>query len=162
MLCGLGFDTLNRDLRDIEATGCEVVDSVGVLKLAQAAISAEAGKAAKLRMSWSHPKSWKQLRRIVLRVEDAGKVVVRPRAERIEHAGAVDGLRASRLTRRGKTVTAHLRLRFAERVAGETLNVDVEATDLKGRRQLQRDAGTIRVGRFSLRGRLRPRSAAVR
>jgi len=146
MRCETGIDTLNRDLKDVEATDCETVNSVGILKLAPAAISAETGKAAKLRLSWSHPKSWKQLRKVELRVEDVGKVVIRPAAERLEDRGAVDVLRASRLTHKGKTVSAHLAIRLAKRLAGETLSLDVQATDVKGRRQLQRDAGTIQVG----------------
>ena len=35
-------------------------------------------------MTWTHPVSWKQLRHVTVRIKDAGKVVVRPRAERIE------------------------------------------------------------------------------
>jgi hypothetical protein len=139
-------DVLNRDLRDVNASGCEIVNSVGILKLAPAAIAAEAGKPAKLRMSWSHPKSWKQLRKVELRIEDAGKVVIRPAAERIEDDGAVKVVqRATRLTHKGKKVSAQLALRLDKRLAGETLSVDVTATDVNGRRQLQRDARTIRV-----------------
>jgi Ca2+-binding RTX toxin-like protein len=143
---GGSSDVLNRDLRDVNASGCEIVNSVGVLKLAPSAISAEAGKAAKLRLSWSHPKSWKQLRSVELRIEDAGKVVIRPAAERIEDSGDVKVLRRSRLTHKGKKVSAQLAIRLDKRLAGETLSIDVEATDVKGRRQLQRDAGTIAVG----------------
>ena len=48
MDCGTGTsdpaDVLNRDLKDINATGCEIVKSVGILKLAPAAITAEAGR----------------------------------------------------------------------------------------------------------------------
>jgi Ca2+-binding RTX toxin-like protein len=146
MSCESGTDdVLNRDLKDVEATGCETVNSVGILKLAPTAMSVEAGTAAKLRMSWSHPKSWKQLRKVELRIEDAGKVVVRPAAKRLEDSGAVQVLRTSRLTTKGKTVTAHLALKLGERLAGETLSVDVQATDVNGKRQLQRDAGTITV-----------------
>ena len=143
--CEGDFDTLNRDLRDVDATGCEVVNSVGVLKLAPAAISAEAGKVAKVRMTWSHPRSWKQLRKVELRIEDAGKIVVRPAGERITDKGDVDVLRSSRLVRKGKKVTANLALRLDRRLAGETLDLEVEATDVNGRRQLQRGAGTIAV-----------------
>jgi Ca2+-binding RTX toxin-like protein len=147
MSCDSGIaDVLNRDLKDVEATGCETVNSLGILKLAPTAITAEAGKPAELQMSWTHPKSWKQLRKVELRIEDAGKVVVRPRAERIEDDGAVKVLRRSSLTRKGKTVTAQLAIRLDKRLAGETLSVDVAATDIKGKRQVQRDAGTIAVG----------------
>ena len=138
-------DLLIADLNDRNASNCETVRNVGVLKLAPTAITAKAGKAAKLRMTWSHPTSWKQLRKVELRIEDAGKVVVRPRAERIEDNGSVKVMRASRLSSKGKKVTAHLALKLDKSLAGETLSVDVEATDVKGRRQLQQDAGTIRV-----------------
>ena len=138
-------DELIADLNDRNATGCETVTQVGILKLAPTAITAEAGKVAKLRMSWSHPKSWKQLRKVELRIEDAGKVVVRPRAERIDDNGSVKVMRASRLVSKGKKVTAHLALKLDKSLAGETLSVDVEATDVNGKRQLQQDAGTIRV-----------------
>ena len=138
-------DLLIADLNDRNASNCETVRQVGVLKLAPTAIRAKAGKAAKLRMTWSHPVSWKQLRKIELRIEGAGKVIVRPRAERLDDSGAVKVLRTSRLTTKGKKVTAHLALKLSKRFAGETLSVDVQATDVTGRRQLQRDAGTIRV-----------------
>jgi hypothetical protein len=142
-------DVLIADLNDRNASGCETVTQVGVLKLAPTAITAEAGKAAKLRMSWSHPKSWKQLRKVELRIKRdgkaVGKVAVRPAADRLEDQGAVKVLRASRLTSKGKKVTAQLALKLDKSLAGETLSVDVEATDIKGKRQLQRDAGTIEV-----------------
>jgi hypothetical protein len=53
----------------------------------------------------------------------------------------------SRLTHKGKTVTARLAVRLDESLAGQTLQVDVEATDARGARQLERDAGTVRVAR---------------
>ena len=53
--------------------------------------------------------------------------------------------RASRITHKGKTVTARLSIRLAKRLAGQTLALEVEATDTRGRRQLERGAGTIRV-----------------
>jgi hypothetical protein len=146
MDCESGIDDiLIADLNDRNASNCETVRNVGVLKLAPAAITAEAGKATRLRMTWSHPKSWKQLRKVELRIENAGKVVVRPAAKKLEDKGDVDVLRASRLTTQGKKVTAHLALKLDKSLAGETLSVDVEATDVKGKRQLQQDAGTIRV-----------------
>ncbi len=36
-------------------------------------------------------------------------------------------------------------LRLDEALAGQTLKVEVEATDRRGRRQLERNAGTIRI-----------------
>jgi RTX calcium-binding nonapeptide repeat (4 copies) len=142
-------DRLIADLNDRNASNCETVEQVGILKLAPTAITAEAGKAAKVRMTWSHPKSWKQLRNVELRIERdgkaVGKVAVRVAAKRLQADGAVKLLRASRLATKGKKVTAHLALKLDKSLAGETLSVDVEATDVKGKRQLQNDAGTIRV-----------------
>jgi len=51
----------------------------------------------------------------------------------------------SRLVRKGTTVNARLALQLDRSLAGQTLDVDVEATDRRGRRQLERDAGRIRV-----------------
>jgi hypothetical protein len=75
-----------------------------------------------------------------------GDITIRPRGERIAADGAVKLVRkASRLTRKGKTVPARLAVRLDESLAGETLKAEVEATDTRGRRQLERNAGTIRV-----------------
>ena len=51
----------------------------------------------------------------------------------------------TRLTRKGKTVAAHLAVRVDESLAGQTLKAEVEATDTRGHRQLERDAATVRV-----------------
>ena len=76
----------HRDLRDDDATGCEMVNLVGELALA--------AKGPKLRVSWTHPVSWKQLRHVTVRIKDgrkvAGKVVIRPRAEKIAASGQVE------------------------------------------------------------------------
>jgi hypothetical protein len=44
-----------------------------------------------------------------------------------------------------KTVTARLAVRLDQSLAGQSLTAEVEATDTRGRRQLERDAETIRV-----------------
>jgi RTX calcium-binding nonapeptide repeat (4 copies) len=143
-------DTLTRDLRDVDATGCENVNSVGVLELAPKALAAEAGERVRLRMRWTHPQSWRKLRSISLRLRarDAvvGGVTIRPRGERIAAAGAVALVRKqTRLSHKGKWVSARLAIRLDDSLAGQTLKAEVEATDTRGRRQLERDAGTIRV-----------------
>ena len=148
--CDSGQDTLNRDLQDVDASGCEVVNSVGTLELAPKALTADAGELAKLRLSWTHPQSWKQLRDITLRlrVRDrvVGSIAIHPRHERITDRGAIRLVRsATRLTRHGKTVTARLAFRLDGALAGQTLKADVEATDARGRRQLERAAATVRV-----------------
>lgn len=45
----------------------------------------------------------------------------------------------------GKTVAAKLALRLDKSLAGRTLKVEVEATDRRGARQLERDAATVRA-----------------
>ena len=42
-------------------------------------------------------------------------------------------------------MTARLALRLDDRLAGRTLTADVQATDVHGRRQLERAAGTLSV-----------------
>jgi Ca2+-binding RTX toxin-like protein len=151
MRCEAGFDdTLNRDLKDVEATECETVNSVGILKLAPAAISAEAGKVAKLRLSWTHPKSWKQLRSVTLRLREGGKVVgqvaIRTSSGKIEDKGGVQLVRKqSKLVRNDKKVSAQLALRISRKLADSTLDADVVATDVKGAKQVSRAAGTVQV-----------------
>jgi hypothetical protein len=150
--CDIGNDVLFRDLLDTDATGCEVVNSVGTLELTPKALTVKAGAAAKLRLSWTHPKSWKQLRTVTLRLRLRDKVVgtlaIRPRAERITAAGAVHLVRrTSRLSHRGAKITARLALRLDPALAGKTLRAEVEATDTQSRRQIERDAGTVRVAR---------------
>jgi hypothetical protein len=148
---GNDVDTLNRDLQDVDATGCETVNSVGTLRLAPKALIAEAGKTTRLRLSWSHPQSWRKLRTVELRlIQDrvpVGEIAIRPRTERITADGAANLVRKhTRLTHKGKTVTARLAVRLDDSMAGEELTTDVEATDTRGRRQLERKAGSIRVG----------------
>jgi hypothetical protein len=149
--CGEGEeDTLNRDLQDVDASDCEVVNSVGTLALTPKALAAEAGENAKLRLSWTHPQSWRKLRKVTLRLrlreQVVGRIAIRPRSERISGRGVVEVVRKhSRLTRKGKTVTARLALRLDRSLAGKTLTAEVEATDTRRRRQLERDAATVRV-----------------
>jgi Ca2+-binding RTX toxin-like protein len=140
--CEGGDDTLTADLRDDDATGCETVNLVGELALA--------AKGAKLRVSWTHPVSWKQLRRVTVRVKDGrkvvGKVVIRPRAEKIAASGLVEIAR-SKLTHTGGKVTARLKLRYDAALAGKRLKADVVAADVNGTKQVERNAATIKVGR---------------
>jgi hypothetical protein len=147
-----GFDTpdvLQRDLRDINAVGCETVVSVGVLKLAPTAIAAEPGKVAKLGLSWTHPKAWKQLRQVKLQLREAGEVVgsvtIRTASGKLEGKGGVKLARGTKLVRKGKTVSATLALRIAPKLADSTLTADVVATDVKGAKQVSRAAASVQV-----------------
>jgi Ca2+-binding RTX toxin-like protein len=136
MRCGAGADTLNRDLQDVDATGCETVNSVGKLALA--------AKGAQVRLSWTHPRSWKQLQTVTLRLKGAGRVVIRPRGEQIAASGKVR-LASAKLTHRGGTVSARLKLRVHPSLAGKRLRADVVAVDVRGIKQVEKGAATIRV-----------------
>ena len=139
--CGAGVDTARVDASDVSSS-CET-RRVGVLKLGRKALDAKAGKAVPVELSWTHPRSWVQLRSVELRVLDAGvtvgKVKITPRAKRINADGAVELVpNASRLVRQGKTVTARLALRVDEALAGRKLGLEIEAVDVTGARQIER------------------------
>ena len=75
-----------------------------------------------------------------------GEITIRPQGDRITADGAVELVRKqTRLAHKGKTVTANLAVKLDGSLAGQTLEVEVEATDTSGHRQLERDAGTVRV-----------------
>jgi hypothetical protein len=148
--CGRAVDTLQADAGLELSTGCETVETVGVLRLATRAIDVEAGKAAPLTLIWRHPVGWRKLRSVTLRLSDhgvpVGEVTVHPRRKRIDADGVVNvARRGTRLTRNGKTVRARLALRIDGSMTGRRLGLEVEATDTRGRRQLEADAGRIRV-----------------
>jgi Ca2+-binding RTX toxin-like protein len=140
--CEGGTDTLTADLRDVDATGCETVQLVGKLALA--------ANGANVRLSWTHPVSWKQLRHVTVRIKDgrtvAGRIVIRPRAEKIAASGQVEIAR-SRLAHKGGKVTARLKLRYDAALAGKRLKADVVAADIHGAQQVERNAATLKVAR---------------
>jgi hypothetical protein len=146
--CSQQTDTLVRDRTERSVVDCEQV-TVGELRLTPRATRSVAGETARLRLSWRHPKAWKQLRTIDLRVTNGdvavGTVTIRARGKKITSTGAVRVQRATKVATNGKTVTARLALRFDGSVAGESLQAEVEATDRRGRRQLERRAATIRI-----------------
>ena len=123
---------------------------VGTLRLAPALVRTRPGAIAHLRLSWTHPQSWRKLRRVELRVlrgaKAVGRVVVQPGDARLRARGAIRLVTPdSRLVRHGKTVTAELALRVDGAPAAKPLRVDVAAVDRRGRRQLERGAATIRL-----------------
>ena len=78
--------------------------------------------------------------------EAVGTITVRPADASMRGAGAAKLLTGrSKLTHRGKTVTARLALRLNRSLAGQDLHVEVQATDRKGHTQLEHQAGVIRV-----------------
>jgi hemolysin type calcium-binding protein len=150
LFCGAGGDTATTDAVEATVSECETRTVVGTLRLAPTRLQATAGETAHLRLSWRHPQSWRKLRAIELRLTQAGaevgEVTIQPRGGRISDRGAVEVMRKpTQLTRKGKTVTARLAVRLDKSLAGQTLNADVEATDRRGRRQLERDAATVHV-----------------
>jgi hypothetical protein len=104
-----------------------------------------------VRLSWTHPRRWRELRRIELRLVHAGDVVARiavdPRRREVrdDRAAARVARDGTRLVRRGRRVSARLALRLDGEVAGARLRVEVAAADVRGRRQVERAAGAIRV-----------------
>jgi hypothetical protein len=102
-------------------------------------------------MSWTHPKAWRDLRAVQMRLYDGGKPVgminVRPRGQRLTADGAISLAAGSRVTHHGKTVIAKRAMRLPRSLAGDSLRVAVQATDRHGHEQLEPDAGTIRVAK---------------
>lgn len=151
LLGGAGFDTASADSRDVFEDFVEdkFVLSVGRLRLAPRVLNAEAGRTARLKMSWKHPKAWRQLRKLEVSLHQGkkavGKINARPASGRLSGTGAVDLMRGSKLSHHGKWVTAKLAMRLPKSLAGQNLRVDVQAADKQGHKQLERDAGVIRV-----------------
>ena len=116
------------------------VSSGGIGELA---LKAKPGKLARMRMSWTHPKAWKALKRVELQVfrgtEKLGRVVVRPSTGKLAAGGDVELVHGS-MGHEGKAVTAKLALRLP---AGQTLSVDVLATDGKGHTQVEPVAAVL-------------------
>ncbi len=149
--CGSEIDTLQADAGlDGLTSGCETVERVGVLGLDATTVRARADETARIRLSWRHPRSWRQLRDVRLRLVDDGSeigtVTVDVRRRLVDADGAVRVVRrASRVTRGGRTAIARLALRLDPSLAGRRLRLAVEATDRRGRRQHETQAGTLRV-----------------
>ena len=147
--CGSGFDTVDRDVKD-DLGDCD--NLIGVLRLAPKALRAKAGETAHLNLTWLHPHSWRQLRRVTLRVyrgeSRVGAIAISPRTRRVRDRGELNVLRRStRISHRGKTVSARLALRLDRSLTGRRLRLEVEAVDARGARQLEPRAGSIQVSR---------------
>ena len=146
------FDYAIHDAGDT-LTGIEqdTVQPIGTLRLAPRTLRARAGKTARLNLSWTHPKAWRELRKVELQLYDdtdkqVGKVTARPRS--LVGHGAIKLMAAdSRVSHHGTTVTARLALRLPRSLAGQKLRLAVQATDRHGHRQLEPDAGAIRVAK---------------
>jgi hypothetical protein len=124
------------------------VNPLGKVRLAPRILRARAGKTTRLRMSWTHPKGWRQLRSVELQLnrnanQQVGAVLARARG--LTASGAIKLMAGSRVSHHGKTVTARLALRLPRSLAGQHLRVAVQATDRHGHKQLEPDAGAIHV-----------------
>jgi hypothetical protein len=147
-----GFDQATMDLGDSRPLNdIEKVNVIGIgrLKLSPRAISARAGRPARVTLAWKHPKASTQLRSLTLVANDAGRgiawIAIKPASGRISGKGALDAARGSTVARHGKWVTADLRLRPSKQLAGKTLRLAVEATDAHGKRQIEPLAGSLAV-----------------
>jgi hypothetical protein len=146
---GPDFDTATVDPGDFTFGVEQLTTVVGRLKLDRTAVQARAGRPAKITLAWKHPRSWKQLRSLQLTANDAGNVVgsvqIDPARGRISSHGALQATPRSTVTHHGKWVTARMWLRPSQRLAGRILRLAVQATDVRGHRQLEPLAGSLTV-----------------
>jgi hypothetical protein len=146
---GPDIDTAVRDGGDILSTvESSTLGSVGRLALSPRVATTDARKRARMTVRWTHPRSWRDLRRVELRLLRGGKRVgtidVRPRDTRL--AAASDAVQiTARVTHTAKTLTARLVMTFPSAPAGASLRVGVEASDVHGHTPSEQDAGRIRV-----------------
>lgn len=143
--CGSGgSDEALTDFREARPSGCEIArppQLVGRLGLT-AATRARANRIAPVTLSWRHPRSWRRLRSIELRVGGLGRIAIRPRGRRISGDRAIRLAPGAALSRRGRTATVRLQLRLASARA-RRLQATITAVDTAGRRQVE--ARQIRV-----------------
>ena len=126
--------------------------SVGRLALSPRTVTTDARKRARMTLRWTHPKTWRDLRRLELRLyrgdKRVGTIDVRPHGKRLAAHGAVQIMAdAARVSHTAKTLTARLAMEFPSSLAGASLRLTVEATDLHGHKQIERDAGRIRIAK---------------
>ena len=152
---GSEFDTGTMDKLEDPGTAGEIESitfgTVGKARMAPQVVAAKAGGSATLDVSWTHPQSWRDLRNVMVRLlrgtKQLAMINVSPRDGSLRADGAVELARGSRVTRHGNTVHAKLALRVDRSLAGQTLRVDVAATDRDGRTQTEPDTGALRVTR---------------
>ena len=144
---GLGLDTATIDPSD-QAFGVEkFLKPVGKLALTSSPLAADGTATAKL--SWTHPKAWKKLRRVTLSAFDGdqriGTVAMTPATGKITASGDLRLTEDATVTHKGKAVTAALRLAVAG-ATDRTLRLQVDATDTQGNRQSVPVAGVLMAG----------------
>jgi RTX calcium-binding nonapeptide repeat (4 copies) len=150
--CGTGTDAVTRDVADFDIAECESQALVGRLAVTPRALRVARGEVARLQLAWAHPRAWRELREITVRLRDAQAVVaeiaIDPKRRRAaaDEAALADLIgRRVRVGRARRIVSASLPLRIDRRLAGRRLEVEVEATDAAGNRQLETGAGFVRV-----------------
>jgi Ca2+-binding RTX toxin-like protein len=147
--CGAGSDRVLRSVNEGSLRDCEADGVLGKLSLSPENARAQAGEPVRMQLSWRHPRAWQKLRTISFRLRlegaEVGELTIRPRARTIASDGAVTLARKAKLVAKGRTVSVKLALNVDSSLAGKTLRAEVEATDNRGRRQVERRAGTVRV-----------------
>ena len=149
---GVGIDVLTRDAADTDVADCESQTLVGRLAVKPGTLRAEAGEVVRLKLAWTHPRAWRELRAMTVRVRDAHAVVAEIAIDPKRRRAGVDekalaDLVGRRVVVKGarRTLRAELPLRIDGELAGRRLDVEVEATDAAGNRQVETGAASIRV-----------------
>jgi hypothetical protein len=151
VLGGFGDDTafMDSDENSINSVEHPFKGPVGSLRMAPRVLRADAGMIARLKVSWKHPQSWRDVRKLKVSLYDGkravGMINARPAAGRLTGTGVVDLVPSSALSHHGNWVDAKLALDVPKSLAGKRLRVDVQAIDKDGHKQLERAAGIVRV-----------------
>ena len=141
---GPGVDSAVRDgadsLFDVESS---TSGSVGRLALAPRTLTTDAGRRAQMTLHWTHPKTWRDLRRLELAGLSAAPTVGTIAACRASPASGAAEDRQRDLAQDADRCA----MTFPSSLSGASLRLAVEATDRRGRKKLERDAGRIRVAK---------------
>jgi hypothetical protein len=149
---GEGIDVLTRDAADTDVADCESQTLLGRLAMKSGTLRAKAGKVVRLELAWTHPRAWRDLRSLTVRLRDAqatvAEITIDPKRRRaVDDEKALADVIGRRVVVAGarRTVRAALPLRIDRKLAGRRLEVEIEATDAAGNRQLETGAASIRV-----------------
>ena len=144
--CGSGGpDEALVDVREDGSSGCEIIRApqlVGRLGLT-AATRVRGDGTARVTLTWRHPRSWKRLRSIRLRVRGVGTITLRPRGGRAATSRRIGLAPGTRLVRRGRGAGARVQLRLGS-TAARRLRAHITATDTAGRRQIETRSIAVR------------------
>jgi len=147
---GADFDTVTADQLD-GVDSSEAITRVGKPRVAKAVVSARPGKVAHVSLGWTHPRAWKELRKLSVGLfagaKPLGTIDVSPAGGRLTARGALKLARGSKVGHHGKTVTASLALRVPRSLAGQDIRIAVTATDRHGNRQAEPELMTLRIAR---------------